>query len=183
MFKFVQDLFFSLLRRLGLWGKSCTIVFLGLENAGKTTMLHRLSSGNISVFPPTMIANDYQIQIGNVSIRAWDVGGYHVARKLWRDHYMEAAGIFFLVDSSDADHFEEAKVELAKILRDAGDIPIAVLLNKCDMTKAVSVEEGIELLGLADVLKRNERRLQVFRTSSARRVGLLEPLQWMSELV
>lgn len=66
--------FWSFLYKLGLLKKEATILLLGLDNAGKTTMLGKLKDGNIKRFIPTQRPGMESIEVGNVKICAWDLG-------------------------------------------------------------------------------------------------------------
>jgi len=65
----------SLLQSLGFASKSATVILLGLDNAGKTTLQHRLKSGQLQQFMPTQRAKEETMQIEGLTIRAWDLGG------------------------------------------------------------------------------------------------------------
>ena len=82
-----------------------------------------------------------------------DVGGQEKIRPLWRSYTRCTDGIIFVLDSSEEDKFEEAKVELLRTMKyqDNSNIPLLVLANKQDLQSAWSVEEVEEALGLNDL--------------------------------
>jgi len=105
--------FWSLLKLLGLFSSiDGKVVLLGLDNAGKTTLLYRLKNNRLISPEPTERVNEETIEIGNCSLTAIDIGGHLLARKLWEQYYMSVQCIVFVVDSSDKSRFEEARVEL-----------------------------------------------------------------------
>ena len=130
------DLWQGLLYFLGLAQCERTIVFLGLDNAGKTTLLHKLKYGAIRSFVPTQRANNEEITIGKLTIKAWDLGGHDMVRKLWKDFYTKADAIVFLVDSTDYKRLEEAKQEFYQMInaKELSGIPVMVLVNKSDVS-------------------------------------------------
>ena len=96
--QWLRDAIGALLFTLGLQNKKATIVLVGLDNAGKTTLLHRLASGGLSSFPPTEKPHADRFALGGVSFRAWDLGGHDSVRHLWDDFLPDAHGVVFLVE-------------------------------------------------------------------------------------
>ena len=115
---------------LGLTGKQGSVVLLGLDNAGKTTLLHRLRTGRVQqhAFPPTdrpsAAANRFVYQ--GVALAAWDLGGHEVVRHLWADYvaaeqaqHGSHMAILFLIDAADLERMEEAGYELDHLIHES----------------------------------------------------------------
>ena len=68
----------------GLADKVGTVVFLGVDNAGKTTLLSVLRDGRHTAAPPTYHATSQELTLGNLTIKAWDLGGHYQARVVWK---------------------------------------------------------------------------------------------------
>ena len=68
-------------------------------------------------------------------MQAWDLGGHTAVRQLWRDYYLKADAILFMVDSADPGRFDEAREELHLLMDDTDlqAVPVAVLANKKDL--------------------------------------------------
>eukprot|EP00091_Calanus_sinicus_P016112 TRINITY_DN35340_c0_g1_i1.p1 TRINITY_DN35340_c0_g1~~TRINITY_DN35340_c0_g1_i1.p1 ORF type:complete len:153 (+),score=23.74 TRINITY_DN35340_c0_g1_i1:296-754(+) len=127
---------------------------IGLDGSGKTTILYRLKYGQYTNTVPAIGFNCEKVKtnIGKV-FNIWDVGGQDKTRPLWRSYTRCTDAIIFVVDSSDSDRLEEAKLELLKIakLTERYSVPIMVLANKQDLPLAqdlVKLEKG---LGLKDL--------------------------------
>jgi len=93
-------------------------VMIGLDGSGKTTILFRLKYGQYTNTVPTIGFNCEKVKtrLGKV-FNIWDVGGQDKTRPLWRSYTRCTDAIIFVVDSSDCDRFEEAKLELLKIAK------------------------------------------------------------------
>ena len=93
------------------------LLTLGLDAAGKTTMLYRLKLGEIVTTIPTIGFNVETVHHNHLSIDCWGVGGKDKIRPLWRHYYQNTQGIIFVVDSSDRDRIPDARDELHRMLK------------------------------------------------------------------
>lgn len=128
---------------------------MGLDNAGKSTALYRMKFGQYCETIPTIGFNCEKIkgQMGkskDVTFTIWDVGGQDKVRPLWRTYAKGAEAIIFVVDSSDRDNIEEAKMELAQICKypEISHLPVLVLANKQDLPGACDISQLYLLLNL-----------------------------------
>ena len=187
---FVLNFFKNLLYNLGLWKIKAKILFLGLDNAGKTTLLTVLKNNKVSQMAPTKHAHSEELVIQNVNIHAFDLGGHHAMRKVWREYFPKIDAVVYLVDAADPTRFEESKAELDKLLNneDIGNIPVLVLGNKIDKSGAVNEDEFRLQLGLATESSFGVQKLdniggksvEVFMCSIFKRIGFKEGLEWLT---
>lgn len=147
----------SLLPRLPCF-QALHIVILGLDCAGKTTVLYRLRFNEFVNTVPTKGFNTEKIKVSlgsrrTASFHFWDVGGQEKLRPLWRSYTRCADGIVFVVDSVDAERIEEAKAELHKITRLAENqgVPVLVVANKQDLRNSLSLPEMESMLSLGEL--------------------------------
>merc|ERR1712203_644950 len=105
---------------------------VGLDAAGKTTILYKLKLGEVVTTIPTIGFNVETVEYKNINFTVWDVGGQDKIRKLWRYYYQGTQGLIFVVDSSDRDRIEDACEELAKMLMEdeMRDAVLLVFANK-----------------------------------------------------
>ncbi len=179
----MKGMFNSVLSYLGLYNKKANIVFLGLDNAGKTALLHVLKNDTVTQTRPTIHPHSEELKMGNLKLNTYDLGGHETARKIWKDYFPAVSAILFLVDSVDVNRFPEAKKELEKILEtpELVNIPIAILGNKIDMKGSVSVDELKQALGYDDILSRETRPMEIFMVSVAKKIGYSAALEWISK--
>jgi ADP-ribosylation factor-like protein 1 len=91
-------------------------LILGLDNAGKTTILYRLQAAEIETTIPTIGFNVETLQYKNIKFQVWDLGGQTSIRPYWRCYYPNTDAIIFVVDSADQDRLKIAKQELFAML-------------------------------------------------------------------
>ena len=180
---YVKGMVNSVLGYLGLYNKKANIVFLGLDNAGKSALLHVLKTDRVTQTRPTIHPHSEELKMGNLVLNTYDLGGHETARKIWKDYFPAVNAILFLVDSVDVGRFKEAKIELDKILEtpELVNIPIAILGNKIDMKGSVSVDELKQALGYDDILSRETRPMEIFMVSVAKKIGYSAALEWISK--
>merc|ERR1711985_164409 len=96
--------------------KEMRILMVGLDAAGKTTILYKLKLGEVVTTIPTIGFNVETVEYKNISFTVWDVGGQDKIRKLWRHYYRNTQGLIFVIDSNDRERIEVAREELSKII-------------------------------------------------------------------
>merc|ERR1712054_558138 len=137
--------------------KETRLLILGLDNAGKTTILYKFQGDESSVQTvPTVGFNMETRKHKNVELQVWDLGGQTSIRPYWRCYYINTSGIIYVVDSTDKDRIATSKqsFDLMAGEKDLVGVPIAVLANKQDMAGAMGPDEVAMQLGLPDIMDR-----------------------------
>ncbi|CAK7244854.1 MAG: Arf GTPase arf1 [Sporothrix thermara] len=159
--------------------KEMRILMVGLDAAGKTTILYKLKLGEIVTTIPTIGFNVETVEYGNIQFTVWDVGGQDKIRPLWRHYFQNTQGIIFVVDSNDRDRIIEAREELQRMLNE-DELRNAVLLifaNKQDLPNAMNAAEITDKLGLHSM---RQRQWFIQSTCATSGDGLYEGLDWLS---
>jgi small GTP-binding protein len=106
------------------------VLFLGLDNAGKSTLLFQLKDKAFRDTVPTVGLNVEQITYRGLSLTLWDVSGQ--ATRLWKHYFDKINAIIFVVDSSDREKIAKAKEELHRVILDEelSSAPVLVFANK-----------------------------------------------------
>eukprot|EP00055_Hartaetosiga_balthica_P000384 m.136394 g.136394 ORF g.136394 m.136394 type:complete len:176 (-) comp10651_c0_seq1:81-608(-) len=160
--------------------KDMRILMLGLDAAGKTTILYKLKLGQSVTTIPTVGFNVETVTYKKVKFNVWDVGGQDKIRPLWRHYYTGTQGLVFVVDCADKDRVDEARRELHKIIQDPemSECVILVFANKQDIKGAIPPEEIPEKLGLTRL---RDQQWYVQPCIATDGDGLQEGLTWLSQ--
>lgn len=161
--------------------KERRIVLLGLDAAGKTTILYKLNMGEVVHTVPTIGFNVEIVKYKNIEFTCWDIGGQKKIRGLWHHYFDNTDAIIFVIDSNDPARIEEAKEELATVMTHGmmQDAALLVLANKQDLPQSMVPSVMMEKLGLPTKYRNRQWHIQgTVATSSA---GLYEGLDWLAD--
>ena len=112
------------------------ILILGLDNAGKTSILLQMKENTfMPQSVPTIGLNIEQVPFRDYNLTFWDVGGQ--ATKLWKHYFDSIDGMIFVIDSTDRERIPKAKAELMRVTKDVSlqNVPCLLMFNKTDMTE------------------------------------------------
>ncbi|RYR58992.1 hypothetical protein Ahy_A05g024842 isoform B [Arachis hypogaea] len=170
------------------------VVMLGLDAAGKTTILYKLHIGEVLSTVPTIGPSFHKVQYKNVIFTVWDVGGQEKLRPLWKHYFNNTDGLIYVVDSLDRERIGQAKQEF-QVKTNIGSISlcasdkaiindpfmlnsvILVFANKQDLRGAMTPMEVCEGLGLFDL---KNRKWHIQGTCALKGDGLYEGLDWLA---
>jgi ADP-ribosylation factor-like protein 3 len=99
----------SLLRKLKRSDDEARILVLGLDNAGKTTILKKLSKESIDTIMPTQGFNIKSMVSDGFKLNMWDIGGQKSIRPYWRNYFDNTDALVYVVDSADQERFDEVR--------------------------------------------------------------------------
>ncbi|KAL8277986.1 hypothetical protein RQP46_009618 [Phenoliferia psychrophenolica] len=137
----------SIIRKTRLKERQIRVLMLGLDNAGKTTIVKRILGEDVNEVSPTLGFNIRTIMHQGFSLNVWDIGGQTSLRPYWRNYFETTDAVIWVVDSSDRERMEDCRRELAGLLleeRLAG-ASLLVFANKQDIKGSLTSEEIAEV--------------------------------------
>ncbi|NXR07106.1 ARL1 protein, partial [Semnornis frantzii] len=150
------------------------ILILGLDGAGKTTILYRLQVGEVVTTIPTIGFNVETVTYKNLKFQVWDLGGQTSIRPYWRCYYSNTDAVIYVKFSRVCSNLPNSpclvsqEEELKKAI-------LVVFANKQDMEQAMTPTEMANALGLPAL---KDRKWQIFKTSATKGTGLDEAMEW-----
>lgn len=171
-------------------GTETRIIMVGLDAAGKTTILYNMAFGEV-VTSNTLSWQTETVEFKNIKLISWDTYGQEKIRSLWRSATQCVTGckmgLIFVVDSSDRSRVEDARKELSKMLSTMKDAPLLVFANKQDVPNAMTRDEVTDKLGLDNVGDRQwfVQSATAITTQNNNKApqGLFEGLDWLSRTI
>ncbi|CAF3389996.1 unnamed protein product [Rotaria sp. Silwood2] len=193
---------------LRLQNKIGELVILGLDNAGKATVLHTLEADPLALYVSTLYSNSEELIMGNIKFIAFDLSGglaqgnmaieyfdlsifFLIGGRVWKDYFPAVDSIVFLVDVTDRRRFAKAKAELDSLLTDeqVANTPFVILGTKSDLRGAVAEERLREELGIfsptieegtVDRTNINGRPMAIFMCSVKEQGSFGQAFRWLS---
>ena len=186
---------FSLLQ--GLWKyffrkREYFVVIIGLDNAGKTTLLERIKDlfiRNYRGIPVEKITSTVGLNVGKVDIGSsqlilWDLGGQQDLQSLWDKYYAECHGVVYVIDSSDPDSLAISAQIFKSVIRhaDLETAPLLVLANKQDRMDALPLTVVEAAFGSSEENVGN-RDYRIQRVSALKGEGVREGIEWLTHRI
>ena len=160
--------------------REARILVLGLDNAGKTTILYKMQVGTVVSTIPTIGFNVETVSHKNVKFQVWDLGGQTSIRPYWRCYYPNTQAIIYVVDSSDVERIGTSSEEFHALLEEEElkDAILLVFANKQDLPGALSDAEVAEQLGLSSI---QNRPWSIFKCSALSGEGITAGLDFLAD--
>ncbi|XP_077297217.1 ADP-ribosylation factor-like protein 3 [Arctopsyche grandis] len=158
--------------------KELRLLLLGLDNAGKTTLLKKLASEDVTHITPTAGFNIKSVMSEGFKLNVWDIGGQRKIRPYWRNYFENTDVLIYVVDCSDKRRLEETSSELTELLTDEKlkGVPLLVYANKQDLPTALPASEIAQALGL-HLLR--DRTWQIQSCVAIEGSGVKEGMEWV----
>jgi len=153
---------------------------LGLDNAGKTTILKKFNGEDINEIAPTLGFNIKTLDHRGFKLNIWDVGGQKSLRSYWRNYFEATDGLIWVVDSADKRRLEDCRRELQALLGEERLLGATLLVfaNKQDLPGSLSPEEIRDVLELEKI---KTHHWQIVACSAVTGNNLLEGVDWILE--
>ncbi|KAL7505364.1 hypothetical protein ACHAWX_000606 [Stephanocyclus meneghinianus] len=171
----------SILKKVKEKEKEVRILILGLDNAGKTTILRRLTGESIDTIEPTLGFNIKTLEHKGYQLNVWDVGGQKTIRAYWRNYFERTDGLIWVVDSADRARLQICREELNNLLgqEKLAGASLLIFANKQDVRGALGAEEIAGVLGLEDADLFKNRHVSIRGCSAVSGEGLVKGVDWM----
>ncbi len=183
------DSFSSVFERLGLVAtKEFRILMIGLDAAGKSTILYKLKLGEVVSTIPTIGFNVENVSYKNVNFTVWDIGGQDKIRSLWFHYFQGSQGLIYVVDANDRERIDLACEELKKSLNDPSMDQcesVLILANKMDLPHSLTVDQIVEKMDVYNLprVRGKQRDWFVQPSCAVKGEGLYEGLEWLRKSV
>ncbi|XP_063676897.1 ADP-ribosylation factor-like protein 3 [Bolinopsis microptera] len=170
----------SLLRRFQKeTDREVRILLLGLDNAGKTTILKALADEDITHIMPTQGFNIKSVATTGFKLNVWDIGGQKKIRPYWKNYFENTDVLIYVIDSSDKKRFDETGEELLELLEEEklSKVPVLIYANKQDLFKSAKPSEIANDLQLSSAIR--DRQWQIQACSALTKEGIKDGMEWV----
>lgn len=171
------------------------LLLLGLDDAGKTTLLESLRHHYLGTtpplslqIPPTVGLNIGKIEIDSKKLLIWDLGGQSSLRGIWDKYFNEAHAILYVIDSTTSARLRETSIELDKLMKEPElqDVPILILCNKIDAVGAMPMEEIQQVIWREEwgnTTRSRNRPVHLQPISALTGQGITKGIEWLLTVI
>lgn len=154
------------------------ILMLGLDNAGKTTIVKRIMNEDVTTVSPTLGFIIKTIDFMGYKLNIWDVGGQKTIRSYWQNYFEKTDTLIWVVDATDRLRIDDCRQELADLLLEERLMGASLLVfaNKTDVESCMTVDEIRQRLSL-DAIKTHKWTILPCSAMTGR--NLNEGLEWV----
>ncbi|KAI1810897.1 ADP-ribosylation factor family-domain-containing protein [Poronia punctata] len=170
----------SILRKARLKDKEMRILMLGLDNAGKTTIVKKIMNEDVNTVSPTLGFIIKTIDYEGYKLNIWDVGGQKTLRSYWRNYFEKTDALIWVVDATDRLRIDDCREELHGLLQEErlSGASLLVFANKTDVQGCMDEVEILQGLQLKSI---RTHRWHVLRCSAMTGENLKGGLAWVVE--
>lgn len=162
--------------------KKVTIIVVGQDNSGKTTIINNLRDQKNVEVTPTIGYNVEKMTKNNFNFTIFDMSGVDTHRDLWETHYKDVDGVIFVVDAADEMRYNIASHEFDQQLQHKDikprKIPILLFQNKIDQKNACTAQDCLEFMNLHAV---KGKTWNIQMSDAIKGSGLEEGMTWLME--
>ncbi|KAJ4288553.1 hypothetical protein N0V90_011790 [Kalmusia sp. IMI 367209] len=168
----------SILRKARLKDKEMRILMLGLDNAGKTTIVKKIMNEDVNSVSPTLGFIIKTIEYDGYKLNIWDVGGQKTLRTYWKNYFEKTDTLIWVVDATDRERIDDCRHELEGLLLEERLMGASLLVfkNKSDVSGSMTEDEVRQGLRL-DAIKTH--KWTIMACSAMTGTNLQEGLQWV----
>ncbi|XP_068716092.1 ADP-ribosylation factor-like protein 5B [Montipora capricornis] len=155
------------------------VIIVGLDNAGKTTILYQFLMSEVVHTSPTIGSNVEEVVWKNIHFLMWDIGGQESLRSAWNTYYTNTEFLIVVVDSTDRERLAVTKAELYNMLNheDLKQAGVLIFANKQDIKGSMSVAEISEQLNLTSI---KDHGWHIQACCALTGEGLYQGLEWIT---
>eukprot|EP00727_Mastigamoeba_balamuthi_P008045 m51a1_g3861 putative adp-ribosylation factor-like protein 3 (178) ;mRNA; f:411018-411892 len=174
--------FLQMLKNLKRSDREVRLLLLGLDNAGKTTILKRLANEEIVHIRPTSGFNIKSVVHEGFKLNVWDIGGQKAIRPFWKNYMEGTDALVYVIDAGDARRLAESGGELNQLLEEEklASVPLLVFANKQDLVGALTPKQIAEMLNLHLI---RDRTWQIQGCSAKNGTGIQEAMEWVLQQI
>ncbi|KAJ3444275.1 adp-ribosylation factor [Anaeramoeba flamelloides] len=167
-----------------LWEEGLNTPMIGLDSAGKTTILYKLKLGEIRTWIPTIGLTAETLWYKKTRLSCFDVGGSGRIYPPLETHFGNINSLIYVIDSANHESFsiEENKKQIHYFfnLEKLKSLPILIFANKQDLPNSMNPQEIIETF---DLNKFRDRKWLIQPCKAILGEGLYEGFKWLVSIL